>query len=264
MGSPILPRPDGPFANGIIHSVDTEFGRLEEARKKIVFPLDFNLAAEAVSFAERLAGRVGMFKVGLELFVTAGPAIMDSLSTGAGIFLDLKFHDIPATVKGAARAAAGYKARFISVHAGGGRKMLEAAVEGSGTNTGVLAITALTSLDREDLSEIGLRDGLLDPSALVLHRAALAREAGCAGVVCSGNEAEAVKERFGGDFVVLVPGVRPAWAHIPGDDQARPATPAAVAAAGADYLVVGRPVRLADDPAGAVERIAEEISSAAP
>ena len=138
--------------------------------------------------------------------------------------------------------------------------MLEAAVEGAGEETGVLAVTALTSLGREELAEIGVRRELTDPSALVLHRAGLAKRAGCAGVVCSGQEVEAVKREFGEAFVTMVPGIRPAWGDVLSDDQARMATPADAVRHGADYLVIGRPIRLASDPAAAAARIAEEIA----
>jgi orotidine-5'-phosphate decarboxylase len=242
--------------------MSTSEGGGREARRKIVFPLDFGSSAAAEDFAGRLAGKVGMFKVGLELFVSSGPAVLRSLPPETPLFLDLKFHDIPATVKGAARAAAGLGVRFISVHGGGGPKMLEAAVEGAGSETGVLAVTALTSMDRPELEKVGLREGLTDPGRLVLHWAALAREAGCAGVVCSGEEVEAVKKTFGRDFVALVPGVRPSWGEVPRDDQARKTTPGEAVRRGADYLVVGRPIRLAEDPGAAAERIGEEIESA--
>jgi orotidine-5'-phosphate decarboxylase len=235
---------------------------LEKARAKIVFPLDFSDPAEAAAFAGRLDGHVGLFKVGLELFVTAGPAVLDALPGKTGVFLDLKFHDIPATVRSAARAAAARGVRYVSVHAAGGRKMLEAAVEGAGERTGVLAVTALTSLSREDLTTLGLRDDLTAPEKLVMHRADQAREAGCAGIVCSGQEVGAVKARFGGDFIALVPGVRPQWGDVPRDDQSRVTTPAEAVGLGADYLVVGRPIRLAPDPPGAAERVAEEMASA--
>jgi orotidine-5'-phosphate decarboxylase len=235
---------------------------LTHDRERIVFPLDFSTPEEAVGFAALLRGHVGLFKVGLELFVTAGPSLLARVGGegGSGIFLDLKFHDIPATVRSASRAAARLGARFISVHAGGGAKMLEAAVEGAGAETGVLAVTALTSLGREDLAEIGVRRELTDPSALVLHWAGLAKAAGCAGVVCSGLEVEAVRREFGEAFVTMVPGIRPAWGDVPSDDQARMATPADAVRRGADYLVIGRPIRLASDPADAAARIAREIS----
>ncbi len=137
---------------------------------------------------------------------------------------------------------------------------MEAAVEGAGEKTGVLAVTALTSLGREELAEIGMRRELTDPSSLVLHRAGQAKKAGCAGVVCSGMEVEAVKREFGQGFVAMVPGIRPAWGDVPSDDQARVATPADAVRRGADYLVIGRPIRLASDPAAAAARIAEEIA----
>jgi orotidine-5'-phosphate decarboxylase len=237
-------------------------GTARQAAQRIVFPLDFDNPAEAGDFAGRLRGRVGVFKVGLELFVAAGPPVLRVVREAGDIFLDLKFHDIPATVRGAARAAAAHGVRFISVHAAGGRSMLEAAVEGAGGKTRVLAITALTSLDREELARIGVREDLTDPRSLVLHRAALAREAGCSGVVCSGREVGAVRAEQGRDFVTLVPGVRPEWGDVPLDDQARVTTPARAVSEGADFIVIGRPIRLADNPAEAAERTAEEIARA--
>ena len=140
--------------------------------------------------------------------------------------------------------------------------MLEAAVEGAGGGAEVLAITALTSLDSGDLSRLGLRDDLTDPANLVLHRAAMAREAGCAGIVCSGREVAAVRDEMGQHFVTLVPGVRPEWTEVPLDDQARVTTPAEAVAAGADFVVVGRPIRLAADPAEAALKTAKEIAKA--
>jgi orotidine-5'-phosphate decarboxylase len=135
-------------------------------------------------------------------------------------------------------------------------------VEGAGGRTEVLAITALTSLDNRDLARLGLRDDLTDPGSLVLHRAAMAREAGCSGIVCSGREAAAVRAEMGRHFVILVPGVRPEWAEVPLDDQARVTTPAEAVAAGGDFVVVGRPIRLADDPAEAALKTAKEIAKA--
>lgn len=229
----------------------------------LVFPLDFPAAGEAIAFARRLGGRVGLFKVGLELFVAAGPAILPEVRKAGGeIFLDLKFHDIPATVRSAAAAATRLGVRFISVHAAGGEGVLEAAVEGAGSGAGVLAVTVLTSLDRRQLAGLGMRKELTDPGALVIHRAAQALRAGCEGVVCSGREVRAVKKECGEDFAALVPGVRPEWAEVRGDDQARVVTPAAAVRSGADYVVVGRPIRLAPDPVMAAERTVEEIEAA--
>ncbi len=237
---------------------------LAAAAERIVLPLDFGDPREAVAFARRLRGRVGIFKVGLELFIAAGPAVIREVSDqgGGDVFLDLKLHDIPATVRGAARAAALHGVRFLSAHAAGGRDMLEAAVQGAGGKTSVLAITALTSQSRSDLADQGLRRRFTDPAALVLHRASRAREAGSAGVVCSGREVKMVKEHFGGGFLALVPGVRPRWAEIAGDDQARVTTPGEAIGSGADFIVVGRPIRQAPDPVEAAERVAEEIASA--
>lgn len=230
----------------------------------IIFPLDFPNLKEAKKYIKLLKDQVGLFKVGLELFVSEGPEAIKAIieETDAGVFLDMKFHDIPETVRRAQAAAHRHGVKFITVHCDEGSKLLRAAVDSAKMGTKVLAVTLLTSLSREDLKEIGIREDLQDPVKLVLHRAELAQRAGCSGVVCSGREVKAVKERFGKDFIVVVPGIRPSWAHISNDDQARITTPSEAIKNEADYIVIGRPIRDDKDPREAAKRVAEEIEEA--
>jgi orotidine-5'-phosphate decarboxylase len=219
----------------------------------IIFPLDVATIDAAKKYIELLAERVGLFKVGLELFIRCGPEIIDFIhsQTAARVFLDLKLHDIPATVGRAMSRIADLDVAFATVHVGETRRMLEAAVEGSGGKVGILGVTVLTSVSVKDLETAGYRSDFYDNLPhLVLKRAQQAREAGCAGVICSGHEAGQIKERFGKDFLAVTPGIRPAW------------TVNSAIAAGADYLVIGRPIRDAKDPRRAADRIAEEIDDA--
>ncbi|MFW6080664.1 MAG: orotidine-5'-phosphate decarboxylase [Desulfosalsimonas sp.] len=233
----------------------------KQAKDYIVFPLDVPTAEEAAYYARLLSGRVGMFKIGLELFIAEGRVLLEAVREegGAGIFLDLKLHDIPATVARAMEQIAGWKASFATVHCGESRAMLDAAVNAAGKKTGVLGVTVLTSVSGDDLAAAGFdRAYAEDPGALVLKRAQMAYDAGCAGVVCSGRETAVIKEKFGPKFVTMVPGIRPGWA-VDADDQKRVVTPAEAVKNGADYLVIGRPIRDAGDPADAAEMIAGEI-----
>lgn len=202
--------------------------------------------------ATNLADHVGWLKVGLEAFSAHGPALVEELSTlGPRIFLDLKLHDIPATVGRAAVNCAACGASMITVHAAGGRKMLEAAVEGvnkgsTGDRPRVVAVTVLTSLDSAALRELGVET---PPEELVRAWAGLARECGLDGVVASAQEAAVLRRGFGTDFFIVTPGIRPA--SSPTDDQRRVVTPAEAVRAGADVLVVGRPITRAEDPLAA-------------
>jgi orotidine-5'-phosphate decarboxylase len=235
------------------------------ARDYLVFALDVPSAAAARPLVERLCGGVGMFKIGLELFVREGPEVVKLVRRqgAARIFLDLKLHDIPATVKRAMAAAAALEVDFVTVHCGESAAMLEAAVAGAGDSTRVLAVTVLTSVGPADLKSAGLRADLAeDPEKLVLSRAKMAAAAGCAGVVCAGHELEMVKKGCGRPMLAVVPGIRPAARAVGADDQRRVVTPAAAVGAGADYLVVGRPIRDAADPRLAAEAIVAEIVSA--
>lgn len=230
----------------------------------IIFPLDLPSFGEAQKYIRLLKDNVGLFKVGLELFVREGPKVLALIAkeSPTKVFLDIKFHDIPSTVIGAQRAANVLGAKFITVHCDEGSRLLKAVVDSVKNGTKVLAITVLTSLSKEDLRDIGISSEFEEPSKLVLHRAALAQRTGCSGVVCSGEEVKAVKEKFGKDFIVVVPGIRPSWSEVANDDQKRVATPYDAIVNGADYIVVGRPIRNAKDPVEAAKNIAKEIEKA--
>jgi len=232
-------------------------------KSSLCIALDGSDRSWILSTARSLAGHVGWLKVGLEAFIAHGPDLVREVSElGPQVFLDLKLHDIPATVRRAAANCAGCGAAMFTVHAGGGRSMLEAAVEGAGEGAQVdpprvLAVTVLTSLDRAALAELGIER---QPEEMVVSWARLAQRSGLTGVVASAHEASAVREECGDRLCIVTPGIRPA-SSAP-DDQRRVLTPAEAIRAGADILVVGRPVTRAKDPAEAAQRIVEEISSA--
>ncbi len=231
----------------------------------IVFPLDVPSREEAMRFVRLLRDSVGLFKVGLELFISTGPDILRSIHETAGrkVFLDLKLHDIPATTRRAFLAASRHAPRYVTVHCDQGDGMLREVAEDNPGDTRILAVSLLTSLGPDDLERLGHRKAFVeDPAALVLEKARIAKEAGCHGLICSGREAGRVKQELGEGFVVMTPGIRPAWTLVEGDDQRRVVTPQDAVSDGADYLVVGRPIRDADDPAEAARRVAEEVSSA--
>jgi orotidine-5'-phosphate decarboxylase len=284
-------------------------------RDKLIVALDLPSGNAATRMAERLKGHVGMFKVGSELFTAEGPVVVRYLvTTGHRVFLDLKFHDIPNTVRAAAREAAELGVSMVNVHASGGRKMMEAALEGARSLAGegrgrqnrpaaqsllaagrgpalpdppmgnagrpqgpplqtgpkVLAVTVLTSLESQDLEELGISG---TPVEAVIRLARLAQSAGLDGVVASAREISALRQACGPDFLIVTPGIRPASARqsvsrgMPGgaaaaDDQARVATPASAIAAGADYLVVGRPITGAPDAVAAADAMVAEMEAA--
>jgi len=232
-----------------------------QPRERLIFPLDVPNKIEAERFISLLKDHVGLFKVGLELFVAEGPAFLQFLSETARVdyFLDLKFHDIPATVTSAqARIMQG--AKLATVHVDQGRKMFQAGVASLKNRVKILGVTVLTHLGPDDLEALGIASRYAkDPSQLVLLRARLAQAAGCDGVVCAGTEARAVKAACGPEFLVVCPAIRPAWAAVPGDDQKRVMTPYEAIKAGADYIVVGRPIRLAADPVAAARKVVAEI-----
>ena len=231
----------------------------------IVFPLDLPDYDQAMGYVETLKEDVGLFKVGLELFISQGPEIIKAIRdvSSAGIFLDLKLHDIPATVQRAFRAASVHKPIFVTVHCDEGEDILKSVAENNPGDTKILAITVLTSLNQAKLKALGYRDEYAnDISALVLQKARLAKQAGCHGVVCSGLEVGMVKKTLGTDLIVVTPGIRPAWTLVDKDDQKRIVTPADAVRNGSDYVVIGRPIRDAKDPRDAAKRVAEEIASA--
>jgi orotidine-5'-phosphate decarboxylase len=226
-----------------------------DAHERIIVALDVPKLAAGLALADRLQGAVGVFKVGLELFAAGGPDAVRWIKARGKVFLDLKLHDIPETVGRATAVAAGLGVDLLTVHAAGGPAMLErAAREAHAAGGRVIAVTALTSLDERDLEAVRVRGPLVD---VVLTRAKLARETGCDGVVASPREAAALRAACGPDFLIVTPGVRPAGAAA--GDQKRIATPRAALEAGADYVVIGRPITGAPDPRAAAEAIAAEL-----
>jgi orotidine-5'-phosphate decarboxylase len=231
-----------------------------------IVALDFSAAEPALALARRLGDRCRFYKVGSELFTTAGPAIVRTLreELGADVFLDLKFHDIPNTVAGAVRSAARLGVRLLTVHASGGAPMLlaarQAADEVAGGACGVLAVTVLTSLDATVLGDAWGRSDVLKMEREVVRLAELAAAARLHGIVCSGAEVSAVRARFGDRLAPLVPGIRLAGGVT--HDQSRVMTPAAAQRAGARYLILGRAVTADADPAAAMERVLAELRGA--
>jgi orotidine-5'-phosphate decarboxylase len=239
----------------VVH-VSTTLSATAEA-EKIMVALDVD-GARARELGEALAGSGCWVKIGMTLFYAEGPQIVRYFKErGFKVFLDLKFHDIPHQVRGAAASAAGLGVDLLTTHGLGGKAMLAAAVEGAATAAvppAVIAITVLTSMDAESLASVGVT-GPLDEE--VTRLATLAREAGCQGVVCSPQEAGAMRALLGPGALVVTPGVRPAGAAV--GDQARVATPAAALAAGASHVVIGRPITGAQNPVQAFEEIVKEL-----
>lgn len=227
---------------------------------RVIVALDYPDAGQALALAGRLDPGQCRLKVGKELFVRAGPALVERLAAaGFQVFLDLKFHDIPNTVAQACRAAADLGVWMVNVHASGGLRMMQAAreaVEKSAKPPRLIAVTVLTSMSGEDLRQIGLD---VEPAAQVERLARLTAEAGLDGVVCSAQEAELLRAAIGPDFLLVTPGIRPAGSAV--GDQSRILTPARAVAAGADYLVVGRPITQAADPVAALLAINAEIAN---
>ena len=237
---------------------------LPDPRDRLIVALDVDSLAQAERLAERLDGLVRRFKIGSQLFTAAGPGAVEAIQKrGAEVFLDLKFHDIPNTVAGAAREAARLGVFMFNVHASGGLAMMKAAADGAAAAAVELsvrrplaiAVTVLTSLDRAALHrELGVASSV---EGHVLHLSELAREAGLDGTVASPVEVAAIRRSLGAAWVIVTPGVRPAGSAT--GDQSRVATPGAAARAGAHYLVVGRPITGAPDPAAAAAAILEEM-----
>jgi orotidine-5'-phosphate decarboxylase len=233
---------------------------LEAARRRLIVALDVPHAAAAAELVSRLEGTCSWFKVGLELFVAAGPGVLEPLlQRGHSVFLDLKFHDIPNTVAGAVRSAAGLGARMLTVHAAGGPAILEAAraaLDGVTNPPQLLAVTMLTSMDASQAKAIGLER---DPAKQVELLARMGLDLGVRGFVCSAQEVAALRALTGPEGILVVPGIRPAGAAV--GDQKRIATPAETLRLGASYLVVGRPITQAADPPAAAHAILEEMAT---
>jgi orotidine-5'-phosphate decarboxylase len=231
-----------------------------DPRQRLIVALDVSTAEAARKIVAAVGDSAHAYKVGMQLYTAEGPRIVGELvASGRRVFLDLKYHDIPNTVAAAVREAARLGVSMLTVHASGGGKMLRAAVEAAAAanpETLVLAVTVLTSLNEVEMGKIGLRGVVLDQ---VLRLAALARSNGCQGVVASAQEAAALREEFGDDFVIVTPGVRLAGSGP--DDQARVVTPAEAIAAGASHIVVGRPITEASDPAAEARAILGQIST---
>lgn len=218
---------------------------------QIILALDVDSAPEAISWANRLRSRVGTFKVGLQLYLSAGCEVLQGLQRlEVPVFLDLKFHDIPNTVAHAVAATAQWKPHFLTVHASGGKAMMEAAVGAAFRDTKVLGVTVLTSLDEKAILEVGWTKGI---SESVRGLSRLAKASGLAGVVCSPHEAKSERFEWGVGAEIITPGVRPAG--VTGDDQARSKTAEEAIREGASRIVVGRPILKARHPEAVLDQI---------
>ena len=224
-----------------------------------IVALDVQTADDALRIVDTVGDRCRFYKVGLELFTAAGPSIVTRvIERGNDVFLDLKLHDIPNTVRGAAKSAAALGARLLTVHAIGGAAMIEAAVDGAGPNLGILAVTVLTSFDDVSLASATGRPGV-SAKEEVERLADVAASARAHGIVCSGAEAGLIHARFGDQLALLVPGIRLSGGAS--HDQMRVVTPAAAAAAGARYIILGRAVTTASDPRAAMEAALADLES---
>ena len=225
---------------------------------KIVIALDYANAQEALNFVEQLDPTLCRLKVGKELFTAAGPQLVEALAAkGFGVFLDLKFHDIPTTVAKACEAASRLGVWMLNVHASGGSAMMEAAREGverSGQKPILIAVTVLTSMNQQMLNEVGVAGSVADQ---VLNLAALTQKSGLDGVVCSAQEAPAIRKVLGDKFCLVTPGIRPSDAAL--DDQSRVVTPSQALTLGSSYLVIGRPITQSQNPLETLRKIHEEI-----
>jgi orotidine-5'-phosphate decarboxylase len=235
---------------------------LSHSRDRLIVALDVSSAAHAQRIVQAIGNAAGTYKVGKQLFTAEGPQVVrDLVASGRKVFLDLKFHDIPNTVAAAVRSASEIGVSMLTVHASGGSKMLKAAVEAAAQSSAkplVLAVTVLTSFTDADLEEIGVPGTTLSQ---VLRLGALARNAGCGGLVASAKEVKELRRELGEGFAIVTPGVRPAGSAA--GDQARVVTPADAIDAGSTYLVVGRPILDAPDPAKAATDIISEIEMVA-
>jgi orotidine-5'-phosphate decarboxylase len=227
-------------------------------RERLIVALDVPSASEAQKLVARIGDAAGIYKVGLQLFIAEGPSIVrDLVSSGRRVFLDLKLHDIPTTVALAVKSAAELRVDMLTIHASGGAAMLRAATEAAAGRINLLAVTVLTSLNDEDMQEIGVSGRASDQ---VLRMAALAQSAGCQGIVTSPRESLMVRKALGEGFAIVTPGIRPAGAET--NDQQRIATPVQAISNGASHIVVGRPITHAADPAKAAAAIIAEMEQA--
>jgi len=242
--------------------------RPSNPKEKIIFALDVSTLEEERHFVRLLQTRVGQFKVGLELFSAFGPEAVKVVREGGGeVFLDLKLHDIPNTVSRAAEGVVRLGVKMFNLHASGGLEMMRATGERCRILAGkmnqpkplILAVTVLTSLDEANLREVGLAGPLSDR---VIRLAELAQKAGMDGVVASPQEIVAIRNRCGSNFLIVTPGIRPSFVPPGKDDQKRVLTAGEAIAAGADYIVIGRPIRLAADPVAAMDQVIAEIEEA--
>ena len=237
--------------------------QIKQPSDRIFVALDTTDVGRAVELADGLKGQVGGVKLGKEFFTANGPdGVHRVTENGMPLFLDLKWHDIPNTVAGAVRASLALDPFLVNVHASGGRRMMEAARAAAdeadlGKRPNVIGVTVLTSMDHEDLVDIGIDE---EPLEQVLRLGRLAKASGLEGVVCSAKEVVALRGSVGEDFMLVVPGIRPEWAST--DDQRRVVTPKDAVDLGADYLVIGRPITGHADPSEAARLIAEELSEA--
>jgi orotidine-5'-phosphate decarboxylase len=240
-------------------AMPAEFAQTPDPSERVIVALDYPSAQQALALADTLAGQCRWLKVGLELYLAAGPAVVETLRRrGFNIFLDLKLHDIPNTVAGAVRSVSSLGASLLTLHGSGGSAMLAAAAEAASLSPNapkLLAVTVLTSMDRQGLGETGVASS---PAEQVLRLARLACTAGMAGLVCSPLEVALLRAELGADPLLVVPGIRPAGAAS--GDQQRVATPRQAIADGASMLVIGRPITQAPDPAVALRAILAELA----
>jgi orotidine-5'-phosphate decarboxylase len=232
---------------------------MSDPRERLIVALDVSSAAAAQKIVAAVGDSARIYKVGLQLYTAEGPQMVrDLVASGRKVFLDLKYHDIPNTVASAVKEASKLGVSMLTVHAAGGGKMLRAAVDAArSTSAGpmILAVTVLTSLDSRDLEHAGVRGSMVDQ---VARLAALAVANGCHGVVASAQEAATLRAELGDDFLIVTPGVRPQGREH--GDQARVVTPAEAIASGASYIVVGRPITEATDPAAEAREILAQIA----
>jgi orotidine-5'-phosphate decarboxylase len=226
-----------------------------DARDKIIVALDVPAKAEALDLVKQLAPEISFFKIGLQLYTVAGPeAVREILATGAKVFLDLKLHDIPNTVARAVESAASLGVQMLTIHLSGGEAMLRAAATARPANMLILGVTVLTSLTEEALHQVGVSERINDH---VLRLARLGQEAGIGGLVASPFEARTLRDEFGDNIKIVTPGVRPSWSDA--GDQKRFMTPREAFDAGADYLVIGRPITAHANPRQVVVKILDEL-----